>query len=253
MSDINIINVVKKLLVNLFSIVFTVFLLSIANLSAITAQTKTCDLQFEVFQFPKAGDKEEIKINDVKAALIRLDNLKKEDAKNSNNTLRFSSLEEFPSGQSQATYRLAVKRNGYKTTFKSFRLDCSKANEKNLVSKTVYLIEGNSKERTHFIDEGDLKPIAEIGHVGVDDLILKYSQPSMYPPAAKAVHASGVVLVVVGINEEGNVAFAQAVQGNPLLRAEAVEAAKKSKFVPTLIGNKPTKVKAIMAYNFVAI
>ncbi|MDQ4122904.1 MAG: TonB family protein [Acidobacteriota bacterium] len=72
-----------------------------------------------------------------------------------------------------------------------------------------------------------------------------------YPPAAKAVNASGAVNVQVTIDEEGNVAEATAISGHPLLRAAAVEAARTSKFSPTLLSGQPVKVTGIIVYNFV--
>ena len=240
----------RKPIVKLLPVIFSVFLFCIFFLNTAQAQIKTCDVQFEVFQSPEEGSSEVVKVDNVKAVLTRLDNYKRKNADQSNGALRFLSLEDFPSDLTQATYRLTLKKDGYKTTYKSFRLDCIRANEKNLVSKTVFLFKGNSKEKVHLIDE-ELKSIPEIGRVDDNDLALKLVQPN-YPPAAKAVHASGAILVVIGINEQGEVVVAEPVQGNSLFFASVVEAAKKSKFVPTLAGNKPTKVKAIIVYNFVA-
>jgi len=71
-----------------------------------------------------------------------------------------------------------------------------------------------------------------------------------YPPAAKAVRASGAVNVQVTIDESGNVILANAVSGHPLLRTSAVQAARSSKFSPTLFGGKPVKVTGVIVYNF---
>lgn len=74
-------------------------------------------------------------------------------------------------------------------------------------------------------------------------------QPT-YPPAARAVRASGAVNVQVTIDESGNVIAASAVSGHPLLRASAVQAARASKFSPTLLSGKPVKVSGVIVYNF---
>lgn len=71
-----------------------------------------------------------------------------------------------------------------------------------------------------------------------------------YPPAARAVRASGTVNVAVTIDETGNVISASAVNGHALLKAAAVSAAKALKFSPTLVGGKPVKVTGIVVYNF---
>ncbi len=72
-----------------------------------------------------------------------------------------------------------------------------------------------------------------------------------YPPAARAVNASGVVSVLIKIDEAGNVLEAQAVSGHPLLRAAAVNAAREAKFNSTLRDGQPVQVSGILVYNFV--
>lgn len=71
-----------------------------------------------------------------------------------------------------------------------------------------------------------------------------------YPAAAKAVRASGAVNVQVTINESGSVVSATAVSGHPLLRPAAVQAARSSKFSPTLLSGQPVSVTGIIIYNF---
>jgi TonB family protein len=73
-----------------------------------------------------------------------------------------------------------------------------------------------------------------------------------YPPAAKAVHASGAVNVSVSLDENGNVVSANAVSGHPLLRQAAEQAARASKFSPTVLSGQPVKVTGIIVYNFIA-
>jgi TonB family protein len=72
-----------------------------------------------------------------------------------------------------------------------------------------------------------------------------------YPPAAKAVRASGAVNVQVLIDEEGKVISASAISGHPLLRAAAVQAARQSTFLPTTLSGKPVKINGVIVYNFV--
>ena len=73
-----------------------------------------------------------------------------------------------------------------------------------------------------------------------------------YPPAARAVGASGAVSVQVLLDENGDVISATAVSGHPLLRAAAVDAARGAKFAPTRLNGNPLKVSGIITYNFVA-
>ena len=71
-----------------------------------------------------------------------------------------------------------------------------------------------------------------------------------YPPAAKAVRASGAVNVQVTIDEDGNVISAAAISGHPLLRTAAESAARSSKFSPTLLSGQKVKVTGVIIYNF---
>lgn len=72
----------------------------------------------------------------------------------------------------------------------------------------------------------------------------------VYPPAAKAAHASGTVVVQVTVDEEGKVISAKAVSGHPLLQASAEAAARQARFSPTKLSGKPVKVTGVITYNF---
>ena len=72
-----------------------------------------------------------------------------------------------------------------------------------------------------------------------------------YPPIAVAARASGKVLVLIVINEEGKVIAAQSISGHPLLQAAAVRAARGSTFNPYLLEGAPTKVMGTLTYKFV--
>lgn len=74
----------------------------------------------------------------------------------------------------------------------------------------------------------------------------------VYPPAAKAVNAEGAVNVQVTIDESGNVISANATSGHPLLRDAAVQAARASKFEPTMLSGQAVKITGVIVYNFVS-
>lgn len=63
-----------------------------------------------------------------------------------------------------------------------------------------------------------------------------------YPAIARAAHASGVVVVQVLIDENGNVVEAHAVSGHPLLQAVCVAAARAARFSPTLLAGCRSKL-----------
>ena len=71
-----------------------------------------------------------------------------------------------------------------------------------------------------------------------------------YPPAARAVRASGAVNVSVVISKTGSVMSASASSGHPLLRAAAVSAARRARFAPTLLSGQPVEVSGVIVYNF---
>lgn len=75
------------------------------------------------------------------------------------------------------------------------------------------------------------------------------TQPS-YPAIARSARASGQVVVQILIDENGNVVEANAISGHPLLRGAAVNAARSSKFTPTLLSGVPVKVSGQIIYNF---
>ncbi len=78
----------------------------------------------------------------------------------------------------------------------------------------------------------------------------KFLAQPLYPPAAKAVGASGQVSVQVSIDEDGNVISANAVSGHPLLKTAATDAAIQSKFSRTFLSGEPVKVSGTIIYNF---
>lgn len=72
-----------------------------------------------------------------------------------------------------------------------------------------------------------------------------------YPPIARAVRVSGTVTVQIVVDEDGRVLSARAVDGPPLLRAAAQQAALRARFTPTLLSQQPVKVSGFITYNFV--
>jgi protein TonB len=76
---------------------------------------------------------------------------------------------------------------------------------------------------------------------------------AIYLPAPEVPpgEASGVVLVAVVIDEQGNVVEARAVSGPPHLHAAAVNAARLARFSPTLLMGEPVRVTGTLSYNFV--
>lgn len=72
----------------------------------------------------------------------------------------------------------------------------------------------------------------------------------VYPPAARAVDAGGLVNVMITVDKEGDVISAESVSGHPLLRSAAEKAARESEFSPSKLSGKPVKVTGILIFNF---
>lgn len=89
----------------------------------------------------------------------------------------------------------------------------------------------------------------EIEEEALNGLATKLPSPE-YPPAARAVGASGKVRIKVTLDDKGNVVSATALSGHPLLREVAVTAAKEAKFDPK---NKAFKSEGILIYVFFAL
>jgi protein TonB len=91
--------------------------------------------------------------------------------------------------------------------------------------------------------------VLKISHV-LNSKAIDLPRPA-YPPLAKQIHVQGTVAVEVLIDESGKVISAKAVSGHPLLVAEAVKAAMRARFSPTIISDTPIKVQGVITYNFV--
>ncbi|MGB9180304.1 MAG: energy transducer TonB, partial [Pyrinomonadaceae bacterium] len=71
-----------------------------------------------------------------------------------------------------------------------------------------------------------------------------------YPELAKRAGAQGVVMVQILINEAGKVVSARAVNGHPLLRTPAEQAAFQALFSPTMLNGEAVKVSGTITFNF---
>lgn len=108
--------------------------------------------------------------------------------------------------------------------------------------QTVVCTSCDSKEPT------TQAPSSEGGPV-LNGKALKLVTPA-YPAIARSAHAPGEVRVHVLIDLDGNVAAAEIVDGHPLLRAAALQAARASKFTPTQLEGKTVMVSGIIIDNF---
>lgn len=96
----------------------------------------------------------------------------------------------------------------------------------------------------------DVPPPKAISGGVVNGKAINLARP-VYPPAAKAVKASGAVNIRILIDEAGSVISAYAISGLPLLRGGAEKAALASKFTPFFIDGKSVKATGVIVYNFI--
>jgi TonB family protein len=79
--------------------------------------------------------------------------------------------------------------------------------------------------------------------------ILRMVEPE-YPPAARANRVSGVVIVSVVVNEDGEVFEAEVLRGHPLLDQAALDAVRRWLFKPTVIHDDPVPVLGTISVIF---
>jgi protein TonB len=83
-----------------------------------------------------------------------------------------------------------------------------------------------------------------------EGMAVRMARP-VFPATARQIGASGQVTVSVELDAEGNVVRARSTSGNALLRQASEDAAKRSKFKPAMVGDRPWKAKGRIVYNFV--
>ena len=74
----------------------------------------------------------------------------------------------------------------------------------------------------------------------------------VYPSEARAIRASGVVLVQVTIDISGKVIDAKVLCGHPVFSKPCLEVAYTARFTATKLSGQPVQVNGIIVYNFVS-
>lgn len=92
-------------------------------------------------------------------------------------------------------------------------------------------------------------PATTVNDGVLNDKAISLPQPS-YPPIARNANATGMVVVRVLVDEDGDVESARALSGHPLLQASAVQAARQAKFAPRRRAGKRVKVLGVLQYTF---
>ncbi len=95
------------------------------------------------------------------------------------------------------------------------------------------------------------RPMGPIDGGNLNSKAIELPAP-IYPAEARKVHASGQVQVKVLVDETGRVMTADAIFGPETLRIAAIDAARKARFAPLVIGGSAVKVSGILTYDFKA-
>jgi hypothetical protein len=111
--------------------------------------------------------------------------------------------------------------------------DCSSYPES---SPTLTYDEVTYKEEKSFFDPRIIrKSTAELRNLALGEI-----EPP-YPPAARAVRAKGKVVLLIAVDENGQVNKATAIDGHPLLRAASENVLKQTRFQKLIEKSKPIR------------
>jgi TonB family protein len=111
-------------------------------------------------------------------------------------------------------------------------------------------VKPDSLSKTDPAGENKPRPSGPVEAGNLNDKAIELPAP-IYPGEARKAHASGRVTVRVIVAETGKVLSVDVVSGPKELWLAAIEAARKARFKPTLIGDTAVKVTGTLTYDFV--
>jgi TonB family protein len=225
---------------------FSILLISVLFGSLTYAQTPVCNLRIDIFELQG----ERITTDKVNIVLTDAATKKKIKPLASDEATLFS-------GITSGEYKIEVASDGFERRAKDLKLECRTVDEILTISKILYLQKSGTKKDIKYdgaigyaVQKANGQTDSEAGKGVLNGSALVLVKPK-YPKAARAVRASGAVQVQVTLDEDGEIAAADAISGHPLLQQAAEQAAKESRFAPTLLEGQPVKVTGIIVYNFV--
>lgn len=107
-----------------------------------------------------------------------------------------------------------------------------------------------SSKSLDFSRDGKPMPAVQVNAGVLNGKATSLPKP-IYSMEAELARAKGEVKVQVVFDEEGNVIWARALSGHPLLQVAAEAAAYRAKFPPIAIQGRPVKVSGFLVYKFV--
>jgi TonB family protein len=94
-----------------------------------------------------------------------------------------------------------------------------------------------------------MREAVKVGGIIMESRVIKKMEPA-YPDLAKRARIQGNVILVLNIDEEGNVSDVKVQSGHPLLNDAAIAAAKQWKYSPVLLNGEPVAVMATATVVF---
>jgi len=84
----------------------------------------------------------------------------------------------------------------------------------------------------------------------VQQSMLIYQVPPVYPEEAKAIRLSGIVILEVIVGNDGLVNDLRVISGHPNLQSAAIDAVRQWRYKPTLLNGVPVEVMTTVTVNF---
>jgi TonB family protein len=100
------------------------------------------------------------------------------------------------------------------------------------------------------VQEGVTKSSTDAVNVKYEKAVIVKRVSPTFPRAARLERVSGSVLVLVDVDEQGNVAGARALDGPDSLREAALNSARQFKFRPARKDGQPTKSTEVIQFRF---
>ena len=98
------------------------------------------------------------------------------------------------------------------------------------------------------IDPAPKAPIRVGGKVKAPRVL--FAPAPVYPILARQARISGAVVIDAVIDAQGSVVDMQAVSGQPILAMAAMEALRRWKYEPTILGSEPVPVRLLVTITF---
>lgn len=171
----------------------------------------------------------------------------------------------------EGEYKVTLVKDGYGTLNETIEFSCYRINADEIVCEQLELESLKPKPRppdpTRFTVKGGLRtgtsdydcrsPLPTPIPKQISGGVLNAKAISLPKPVAPigfgSVGGSGIVSVMVSIDEEGNVTYVKPISGNPILHPAVVDAALSAKFPRTLLSGIPVKVSGVITYNVVPL